>query len=159
MRIGFGYDLHRLVPDRPLILGGVSVPHTVGLAGHSDADVLTHAVCDALLGAAALGDLGTFFPDTDAAFKDMDSLEMLVDCTARVHEAGYSIGNVDATLIAQSPKLAPHRDPMRTNLATAMSVEVGRVSVKFTTTEGCDATGRGEAMAAHAVVLLTPAGD
>lgn len=159
MRVGFGMDQHRLVEGRPLILGGVPVDHPTGLAGHSDADVLTHAICDALLGAAALGDLGTFFPDTDPQFRDADSLALLGACAARVREAGFAIGNVDATLLAQAPKLAPHREHMRTNLAGVLGIPVDRVSVKFTTTEGCDAVGRGEAMAAEAVALLRPAAE
>ncbi len=158
MRIGFGFDQHRLVPDRRLILGGVHVPHAAGLAGHSDADVLTHAVCDALLGAAALGDLGTFFPDTDPQYQDADSLELLRACAGRVREGQHEIANVDATLIAEAPTLAPHRETMRQNLAHALGIPVTAVSVKFTTAEGCDAVGRGEAMAAHAVALLQPIG-
>lgn len=156
MRIGFGFDQHRLVPERRLILGGVHVPHPVGLAGHSDADVLTHAVCDALLGAAALGDLGTFFPDTDPRYRDADSLDLLRACAARICEARFAVANVDVTLIAEAPKLAPHREPMRHNLADALGVPVADVSVKFTRAEGVDAIGRGEAMAAHAVALLRP---
>lgn len=155
MRIGLGFDQHRLVPDRRLILGGVEVPHTTGLAGHSDADVLTHAICDALLGAAALGDLGDHFPDTDPQYRDANSLELLRACVMLVRESGFEVGNIDATLIAEAPKLAPHRDTMRRNLAETLDVPVSCVSVKFTTTEGRGAVGRGEAMAAHAIVLLS----
>lgn len=154
MRVGIGYDIHRLVENRPLILGGVDIVHTHGLAGHSDADVLTHAVCDAVLGAAALGDLGTHFPDTDPAYRDADSLHLLRLCTAKVHEVGFRLGTVDATVIAEAPKLAPHRHAMRENLAAAMGLQVNDVSVKFTTNEGCGALGRGEAIAAQAIALL-----
>ena len=155
MRVGLGYDLHRLEPGLPLILGGVTVPHTHGLAGHSDADVLTHAVCDALLGAAGLGDLGTHFPDTDPAYAGANSLQFLEACTEKVRAAGWTPGNVDATVIAEAPKLAQHRDAMRRNLAQALGVGVGQISVKFTTHEGCGPIGEGSAMAAQAIVLLT----
>ena len=155
MRIGLGFDQHRLVPDRRLILGGVEVPHTTGLAGHSDADVLTHAICDALLGAAGLADVGDHFPDTDPQYRDANSLELLRACVMLIRECGFEVGNIDATLIAEAPKLAPHRDTMRRNLAETLDVPVSCVSVKFTTTEGCGAIGRGEAMAAHAIALLS----
>ena len=157
MRIGHGYDIHRLVAGRPLVLGGVTVPSEVGLDGHSDADVLTHAVIDALLGAAALGDIGALFPDTDAAYKGADSIGLLRAVAARVREAGYDVGNVDATVVLQRPKLRPHVDAMRGRLAEALGVSVGQVSVKATTGEGLGWEGAGEGASAHAVCLLTPA--
>ena len=154
MRIGHGYDVHRLVAERRLILGGVDIPHEKGLLGHSDADVLTHAVMDALLGAAALGDIGKLFPDTDPAFKGADSLQLATVVAARIREAGYEIGNIDATVLAQRPKLAPHIATMRQNLAAALSVPVGNISVKATTEERLGFTGSEEGIAAHAVCLL-----
>ncbi len=157
MRIGHGYDVHRLVSGRPLILGGVTVPSELGLDGHSDADVLTHAIIDALLGAAALGDIGALFPDTDAAYKGADSIGLLQAVVARVGAAGYAIANVDATVVLQRPKLRPHVDAMRERLAGALGVSVGQVSVKATTGEGLGWEGAGEGAAAHAVCLLTPA--
>lgn len=157
MRIGHGYDVHRLVAGRPLILGGVTVPSDVGLDGHSDADVLTHAVIDALLGAAALGDIGALFPDTDAAWKDADSIGLLRAVVGRVRDAGWTVGNVDATVVLQRPKLRPHIDAMRERLAGALGVGVGQVSVKATTGEGMGFVGAGEGAAAHAVALLTAA--
>ncbi len=155
MRIGHGYDVHRLVTDRKLILGGVDIPHTLGLLGHSDADVLTHAVMDALLGAAALGDIGKLFPDSDPAYKGADSLKLAAAVAARIRAAGYEIGNIDATLIAQKPKLAPHIPQMRENIAAALGIPVGNVSVKATTEEKLGFSGREEGIAAHAVCLLT----
>ena len=157
MRIGHGYDVHRLVPGRPLVLGGVAVPSEVGLDGHSDADVLTHAVVDALLGAAALGDIGALFPDTDAAYKDADSIGLLRAVVARVTAAGWAVGNVDATVVLQRPRLRPHVDAMRQRLADALGVATGQVSVKATTGEGLGWEGAGEGAAAHAVCLLTSA--
>lgn len=154
MRIGHGYDVHRLVEGRKLILGGVEIPFEKGLLGHSDADVLAHAVADALLGAAALGDIGHLFPDTDERFAGADSLVLLAQVTARLKEAGYRVCNVDATVLCQRPKLAPHIDAMRKNLAAACAVEVGRMSVKATTEEGLGFTGTGEGIAAHAVCLI-----
>ena len=154
MRIGHGYDVHRLVEGRPLILGGVAVPSDVGLDGHSDADVLTHAVIDALLGAAALGDIGALFPDTDAAYEGADSIGLLEAVMERVGAAGHAVGNVDATVVLQRPKLRPHVDAMRQRLAGAMGVDAGRVSVKATTGEGMGFVGTGEGAAAHAVCLL-----
>ena len=154
MRIGHGYDVHRLVEDRKLILGGVDIPYEKGLLGHSDADVLAHAIADALLGAAALGDIGKLFPDTDPAFKGADSLKLLAEVARRLQEQGYRIGNVDATVLAQRPKLSPHIMQMRENLAVAMGIAVERVSVKATTEEGLGFTGTGEGIAAHAVCLL-----
>ena len=157
MRIGYGFDTHRLVPDRPLILGGVRVEHETGLAGHSDADVLTHAVIDALLGAAALGDIGALFPDTDAEWKGADSIELLKAVMGEVRKAGYRVGNVDATVALQRPRLRPHIDAMRARLAEAMGVGVGDVSVKATTGEKMGPVGREEGAEAHAVCLLLPA--
>ena len=154
MRIGHGYDVHRLVQGRRLVLGGVDIPWERGLLGHSDADVLLHAVMDALLGAAGLGDIGGHFPDTDPAYAGADSLRLLEHVAGLVGEHGFSIGNVDATLLAQRPKLAPHIPRMRENLARAMGVEPAQVNVKATTEEGLGFTGSGEGMAAHAVCLL-----
>ena len=154
MRIGHGYDVHRLVPGRKLILGGVEIPWDRGLDGHSDADVLTHAVMDALLGAAALGDIGKLFPDTDDRYLGADSLMLLSEVVSRLHAAGYRVGNVDATILAQKPKLAPHIDAMREKLAEQLAVDVLRVSVKATTEERLGFTGREEGIAAHAVCLL-----
>ena len=157
MRIGHGYDVHRLTPDRLLILGGVRIPHTLGLLGHSDADVLLHAVADALLGAAALGDIGCMFPDTDPKYAGADSLVLLRQVAHAVREAGFSVGNVDATVLAQKPKLRPFIDEMRRNIADALSVDVSAVSVKATTEEGLGFTGVEAGIAAHAVCLLTDA--
>ncbi len=157
MRIGHGYDVHRLTEGRRLILGGVEIPWEKGLLGHSDADVLTHAVMDALLGAAALGDIGKHFPDSDPAYAGADSLKLLEQVTAMVTAMGWKIGNVDATILAQRPKLASHTDAMRENLARAMGISPLQVSVKATTEEGLGFTGRGEGMAAHAVCLLEAA--
>ena len=154
MRIGHGYDVHKLIEGRKLILGGVGIPFEKGLLGHSDADVLTHAVLDALLGAAALGDIGKLFPDTDPAYAGADSLMLLERVGERLAEAGYRVGNIDATLLAQRPKLAPHIPQMRANLAARLGLDVSQVSVKATTEEGLGFTGAGEGMAAHAVCLL-----
>ena len=153
-RIGHGYDVHRLVEGRELILGGVHIPHTTGLLGHSDADVLAHAISDALLGALALGDIGKHFPDTDPRYAGADSLKLLSSVVALVREQGYSVGNVDATLLAQKPKLAPHIDAMRQNLADAMGIRKDQVSVKATTEEGLGFTGALQGLAAHAVCLV-----
>lgn len=155
MRIGHGYDVHRLVEGRKLILGGVEVPHTLGLLGHSDADVLTHAVMDALLGAAALGDIGRHFPDTDPAYAGADSLKLLDHVVELLEEKGYQVGNVDATILAQKPKLAPYIEKMRDNLAARMKVESDQVNVKATTEEKLGFTGAEEGIAAHAVALLS----
>ena len=155
MRIGHGYDVHRLVEGRKLILGGVEVPHTLGLLGHSDADVLTHAVMDALLGAAALGDIGRHFPDTDPAYAGADSLKLLDHVVKLLEEKGYQVGNVDATILAQKPKLAPYIEKMRDNLAARMKVEPDQVNVKATTEEKLGFTGAEEGIAAHAVALLS----
>ncbi len=154
VRVGHGYDVHRLVEGRKLILGGVDIPWEKGLLGHSDADVLVHAVMDALLGAAGLGDIGQHFPDTDPAYAGADSLGLLEHVTALLRERGYVVGNVDATILAQRPKLAPHISKMRENLARAMGVDPDRVNVKATTEEGLSFTGSGEGMAAHAVALI-----
>ena len=155
MRIGHGYDVHRLVEGRKLILGGVEVPHTLGLLGHSDADVLTHVVMDALLGAAALGDIGRHFPDTDPAYAGADSLKLLDHVVELLEEKGYQVGNVDATILAQKPKLAPYIEKMRDNLAARMKVEPDQVNVKATTEEKLGFTGAEEGIAAHAVALLS----
>lgn len=154
MRIGHGYDVHRLVTGRKLILGGVDIPYEKGLLGHSDADVLTHAVMDALLGAAALGDIGQLFPDNDPRYEGADSLALLREVCRVIGEAGYRVGNIDATVLAQAPKLAPYREQMRRNLAQAMGVDISQVSVKATTEEKLGFTGAGEGIAAHAVTLL-----
>ena len=154
MRIGHGYDVHKLVEGRKLILGGVEVPFEKGLLGHSDADVLTHAVMDALLGAAALGDIGKHFPDTDPAYAGADSIALLERVTALLREHGWQVGNVDATVVAQTPKLAPYIPEMRRRLAEAMGLDVDCVSVKATTEERLGFTGSGEGMAAHAVALI-----
>ena len=154
MRIGHGYDVHRLVEGRKLILGGVEIPWEKGLLGHSDADVLTHALMDALLGAAALGDIGKLFPDKDPAWEGADSIELLKQVSALLRERGYSVSNVDCTVIAQRPKLAPHIPAMRQRLAAAMGLETDRVSVKATTEEGLGFSGEGLGIAAHAVALI-----
>ena len=154
LRIGHGYDVHRLTEGRRLILGGVEVPYEKGLLGHSDADVLTHAVMDALLGAAALGDIGKLFPDSDAAYAGADSIALLERVTALLREHGWQVGNVDATVVAQAPKLAPYIPEMRRRLAEAMGLDVDCVSVKATTEERLGFTGSGEGMAAHTVALI-----
>lgn len=153
-RIGHGYDVHRLVENRPLILGGVSIPYEKGLLGHSDADVLTHAVMDALLGAAALRDIGYHFPDTDPTYAGADSLKLAERVASLLRSNGYEIGNVDATLIAQRPKIAPYIEQMRKNLAQALCIEIGQINVKATTEEHLGFTGEGLGMAAHAVALI-----
>lgn len=154
MRIGEGYDVHRLTDGRRLILGGVDIPYEKGLDGHSDADVLAHAIADALLGAAALGDIGKLFPDNDPKYIGADSLVLLSEVVKRVGERGYAIVNVDSTVIAQAPKLAPYIDRMRANLAASMGIPVDLVSVKATTEEHLGFTGRGEGIAAKAVCLI-----
>ena len=156
MRIGQGYDVHRLVEGRALILGGVNIPWEKGLLGHSDADVLTHAVMDALLGAAAMGDIGKLFPGTDDRYLGADSIALLREVDRRLTEAGYRLGNLDVTVIAQRPKLAPYINQMRQNLAAALHTELQNVSVKATTEEHLGFTGSGEGIAAHAVCLLEP---
>jgi len=154
MRIGHGYDLHALADGRRLVLGGVDIPHERGPIAHSDGDVLLHALADALLGAAALGDIGQHFPDTDPAYAGADSRVLLRRVAERVQAAGYQVANVDVTVLAQRPKLAPHRDAMRANIAADLGIDIGAVSVKATTTEGLGPVGRQEAIAAHAVCLL-----
>ncbi len=154
-RIGHGYDVHRLVEGRALILGGVNIPWKLGLLGHSDADVLTHAIMDAILGAAAMGDIGMLFPDNDPTFKGADSLLLLKEVMRRVREAGWEVVNIDATVLAQAPKLSPHKLQMRENLAAAAGLDVSQVSVKATTEEGLGWTGSSEGMAVHALALLT----
>ena len=154
MRIGIGYDIHPFERGRTLVLAGVPIDYDAGLAGHSDADVLTHAVIDALLGAAALGDIGQHFPSDDPRYRDADSLDLLRSAVGMVADAGYSVVNIDATIVAERPKLAPHIDAIRSNLAEALGVEVGAVSVKATTADGLGTIGRGEGIAAHAVALL-----
>ena len=155
MRIGNGYDLHRLVAGRPLILGGVTIPFEKGLAGHSDADAVCHAVTDAVLGAIGAGDIGRHFPDTDPEWKDANSIVLLTRAADIVRRAGYAVGNVDVVVIAQRPKLVPHIDAMRANLANALGVDASQVSVKGKTNEGVDSTGAGEAIAVHAVALVS----
>ncbi len=154
MRIGQGYDVHRLVEDRKLILGGVEIEYDKGLLGHSDADVLVHAIMDALLGAAALGDIGKLFPDSDPAYEGADSLALLREVGKRLRAEGFEIGNLDSTVIAQAPKLAPHIQRMRANIAAALDVDVARVSVKATTEERLGFTGSGQGIAAQAVALI-----
>ena len=154
IRVGEGWDIHALVEGRKLILGGIEVPFHLGLLGHSDADVLLHAITDALLGAAAMGDIGTHFPDTDATFKGADSAVLLTEAARRVREKGYEIGNVDSTVIAQAPKLMPHMPAMRASIAKALGVDVDQVNVKAKTAEKMGPVGLGQAMEARAIVLL-----
>ena len=154
IRIGHGYDVHKLVRDRKLILGGVEIPHSVGLLGHSDADVLLHAIMDALLGAMALGDIGKHFPDTDDAYKDVSSMHLLTQVNKIIAEKGARLVNLDATLILQKPKIAPYIDAMRENIAFALGADKARISVKATTEEHLGFTGREEGVSAHAVVLV-----
>ncbi|MEX0690403.1 MAG: 2-C-methyl-D-erythritol 2,4-cyclodiphosphate synthase [Gemmatimonadales bacterium] len=154
MRLGFGYDSHRFGADRPLRLGGVTVPHTSGLIGHSDGDAVAHAITDALLGAAALGDIGALFPDTDPQWKNADSLALLRTAVAQVTRAGYRVGNVDVTVVCEAPRIRPHADAMREALAGALGVGVDAVSVKGKTNEGMDGPGRGDGLVVHAVALL-----
>lgn len=154
MRIGHGYDVHKLVTGRKLILGGVTIPHETGLLGHSDADVLAHAVSDALLGAAALGDIGGFFPDNDPKYQDADSIELLRQVCVELYDRGYAIENIDAIVIAQAPKLKPYIEQMRKNLAQACEINVNQISVKATTEEHLGFTGRKEGIAVHAVCLI-----
>lgn len=155
IRIGHGYDVHKLVDNRKLIIGGVEIPYEKGLLGHSDADVLLHAVSDALLGAAALGDIGCLFPDNDEKFKDADSLVLLREVVSVLKSKGYFVGNVDCTLIAQKPKMRPYIDEMRQNIASACEISADFVSVKATTEEGLGFSGRGEGISAHAVCLIS----
>ena len=155
MRIGHGYDTHRLVSGRPLILGGVTIPYAKGLAGHSDADALLHALADAILGALAEGDIGRHFPDSAAEFKDIDSLILLRRVVQRMRDKGFALLNADATILAEAPKMAPHIPAMQQNIATALAVKPDQVNIKATTTEGMGPIGQGEGIAAHAVVLLS----
>ncbi|MBE7016756.1 MAG: 2-C-methyl-D-erythritol 2,4-cyclodiphosphate synthase [Ruminococcaceae bacterium] len=154
MRIGHGYDVHRLCEGRKLIIGGAEIPHEKGLLGHSDADVLTHALMDALLGALALGDIGKMFPDTDEAYSGADSIKLLKEVSKRVEAQGYVLSNADCTIIAQRPKMSPHIEEMRSNISAALGVDISRISVKATTEEHLGFTGEGLGIAAHAVVLL-----
>ena len=154
IRIGQGYDVHRLVEGRKLIIGGVDIPHNVGLLGHSDADVLLHAISDAILGAAALGDIGKHFPDTDPKFKGADSLVLLSHCGKLVREKGYRINNIDATIVAQRPKMAPHIQTMRENIARALEIEINQVNVKATTEEKLGFTGTEQGISAYAAALI-----
>jgi len=154
MRAGLGYDIHRLVPGRPLRLGGVVLPFHAGLLGHSDGDVLLHAACDALLGAAALGDIGDHFPDTDPAYRDADSARLLAQTLAKLEAAGYRPVNLDATVVAQQPRLGPHKDAIRNRMAHLLGLDPALVSIKAKTNEGLDAVGTGQAIAAYAVALI-----
>ncbi len=154
IRIGHGFDVHAFAAGRRLVIGGVAIPHEFGLAGHSDADVLLHAICDALLGAAGLGDIGRHFPDTDARYKGIDSRELLREVVARLAAEGWRVGNVDATIIAQAPRMAPYIAQMREHIAADLGVAVASVNVKATTTERLGFTGRGEGIAAEAVCLI-----
>lgn len=155
MRVGMGYDVHRLVEDRDLIMGGVTIPYEKGLLGHSDADVLLHAISDALLGAAALGDIGKHFPDSDPAYKGISSMILLEKVGALLEEKGFLIENIDATIIAQAPKMRPYIDNMRENIAKALDVEISQINVKATTEEGLGFTGTGEGISAQAICMLT----
>lgn len=155
IRVGHGFDVHAFAPHRRLVIGGVDIPHDLGLAGHSDADVLLHAICDALLGAAGEGDIGRHFPDTDARFKGVDSRELLRHVVALLHQQGWHVGNVDATVIAQAPRMAPHIPAMVEHIAADCGVGEGAVNVKATTTERLGFTGRGEGIAAEAVCLIS----
>ncbi|WP_404790633.1 2-C-methyl-D-erythritol 2,4-cyclodiphosphate synthase [Altericista sp. CCNU0014] len=159
LRIGNGYDIHRLVPDRPLILGGITIDHELGLLGHSDADVLTHAIMDALLGALSLGDIGHYFPPTDAQWKNADSLKLLEQVNQLVRSRGWEVGNIDSVVVAERPKLKPHIAAMRDRLAAVLAIPADRVGVKATTNEQLGPEGREEGIAAYAVALLTPIAD
>lgn len=154
LRIGQGFDVHAFAKNRPLILGGVCIDYHLGLAGHSDADVLLHAICDALLGALALGDIGQHFPDNDTQYKNANSMHLLKHVMQLVHQNGYQLSNLDATIIAQAPRLAPYRQQMAQNIATCLAVSIEQISIKATTTEKLGFTGRKEGIAAQAVVLL-----
>ncbi len=156
MRIGIGYDVHQLAPDRKLWLGGIEIPHTLGLLGHSDADVLLHAICDALLGAAALGDIGQHFPDNDPQYKNIDSKLLLSRTCQLLHSQGYRVGNIDSIIVAQKPKVAPYIPQMRQTIAHLLGIDTAQVSVKATTTEHLGFEGRQEGISAHAVALILP---
>jgi len=153
-RVGSGYDVHQLVTGRKLVMGGVNIPHEKGLKGHSDADVIVHAVCDAMLGGAGLGDIGEHFPDSDPQFKGISSILLMVHCRHLLREKGYEVGNIDGTIFAQAPRMSPYKKAMEENLASAAAVSVDMVNIKATTTEGLGFEGRGEGIGAHAVVLL-----
>lgn len=155
MKIGIGFDVHRLVEGRKCIIGGVQIPHSKGLLGHSDADVLTHAICDALLGAAGLGDIGTYFPDTDQKFKDIDSQILLKQVKEEISKLGFEIENIDSVVMAEQPKINPHRSEMRAVLSKTLEIEEARIGIKATTTEKLGFVGRGEGIAAQAVALLS----
>ena len=155
MRVGMGYDVHKLVEGRKLILGGVDIPYELGLLGHSDADVLLHAIMDSLLGAASLGDIGKHFPDTDDRFKGISSIELLKEVGKLISEKGYKIGNIDATIIAQKPKMAPHIPLMRKNIASALNIDLEQINVKATTEEGLGFTGEGKGISSQSICLLT----
>jgi 2-C-methyl-D-erythritol 2,4-cyclodiphosphate synthase len=159
IRVGMGYDVHKLTEGRDLILGGVNIPWEKGLLGHSDADVLIHAIMDALLGAAALGDIGKHFPDTDPAYKGISSVKLLVHVAGLLKENGYAVGNIDATIIAQKPKMAPHIPQMRKNMADALGIPESKINVKATTEEGLGFTGSGEGISSQAICLLTEIQD
>jgi 2-C-methyl-D-erythritol 2,4-cyclodiphosphate synthase len=154
MRIGMGYDVHKLVEGRKLILGGVLIPYEKGLLGHSDADVLIHAIMDSLLGAAALGDIGKHFPDTDPKYSGISSILLLKEVASLINNNGYEIGNIDATIIAQKPKMAPHIEEMRKNIASALDIDISKISIKATTEEGLGFTGRGEGISSQSISLL-----
>ena len=154
MRVGIGYDVHKLVEDRDLIIGGVKIPYEKGLLGHSDADVLLHAISDAILGAAALGDIGLHFPDTDERFKGADSLKLLNETGKLIKAEGYSVVNLDATIIAQAPKMRPHIDSMRKNIADALEIDINQVNVKASTEEGLGFTGAGLGIASNAIAMI-----
>jgi 2-C-methyl-D-erythritol 2,4-cyclodiphosphate synthase len=154
IRIGNGYDIHQLVPDRPLILGGVRIPHSLGLLGHSDADVLTHAIMDALLGALGLGDIGHYFPPSDPKWKGADSIMLLAQVLALIQAQGWLIGNIDSTIVAEQPKLKPHLKSMRSSLAKAMAIDLEQISIKATTNEKLGPVGREEGICAYAIALL-----
>ena len=155
MRIGMGYDVHKLVPERKLILGGVDISYELGLLGHSDADVLLHAIMDSILGAASLGDIGKHFPDTDDRFKGISSIELLKEVGKLISEKGYKVGNIDATIIAQKPKMAPHIPLMRKNIASALNIDLEQINVKSTTEEGLGFTGEGKGISSQSICLLT----
>lgn len=154
MRIGLGYDVHKLVPERALILGGVNIPYDLGLLGHSDADVLIHAIMDSLLGASALGDIGKHFPDTDPKYKGISSIKLLKEVGKLLYDNGFTIGNIDATIIAQKPKMAPHIPLMRKNIAEALNIDISQINVKATTEEGLGFTGEGKGISSQSICLL-----
>lgn len=154
MRVGLGYDVHKLVLDRPLIMGGVEIPFEKGLLGHSDADVLIHAIMDSIIGAAALGDIGKHFPDTDSKYKNISSLELLKHVKSLIEDNGFSIGNIDATIIAQKPKMSPHIQKMRENISSILGIELSQINIKATTEEGLGFTGSGCGISAQSIALL-----